>query len=132
CRAINVTYDELPTVFDPEQSMVTGAPLLHGDKGAEARIADPGHNVVAELHGGVGDVERGIAAAERDGAVVRGRWHTQRVQHAHLETHGCTGWRDAEGRLVIRTSTQVPFLVRDELCHLFGLDADEVHVFAKR
>jgi len=33
CRAIIVTYDELPTVFDPEQSTVTGAPLLHGDKG---------------------------------------------------------------------------------------------------
>ena len=34
--------------------------------------------------------------------------------------------------LVIRTSTQVPFLVRDELCHLFGLSTDEVQVFTKR
>jgi CO/xanthine dehydrogenase Mo-binding subunit len=34
--------------------------------------------------------------------------------------------------LVIRTSSQVPFLVRDELCHIFGLARDEVHVFTKR
>lgn len=131
CRAIIVTYDELPAVFDPEEAATAGAPLLHADKGADARIADPGRNLVAELHGEVGDVEAGLAAA-RGGAVVRGRYHTQRVQHAHLETHGCTGWRDDAGRLVIRTSTQVPFLVRDELCHLFGLSADEVHVFTKR
>ena len=131
CRAIVVTYDELPAVFDPEQATADDAPLLHADKGADARIADPAGNLVAELHGGVGDIEQGLAAAQ-EGAVVRGRWHTARVQHAHLETHGCTGWRDDAGRLVIRTSTQVPFLVRDELCHLFGLSTDEVQVFTKR
>lgn len=132
CRALIVEYEELPAVFDPESARGVGAPLLHADKGSEARIADAGRNVVAELHGTVGDIDAGIAAAGSDGVVVRGRWHTQRVQHAHLETHGCTGWRDAAGRLVIRTSTQVPFLVRDELCHLFDLEPDDVRVLTKR
>ncbi|KAA0098150.1 aldehyde oxidase [Mycolicibacterium sp. P1-18] len=133
CRAIVVEYDELAAVFDPELASRAGAPLLHGGKSAVARIADPTRNLVAEVHGGVGDVEAGVAQAERSGgAVVRGRWSTQRVQHVHLETHGCTGWRDDDGRLVIRTSSQVPFLVRDELCHVFGLDRDEVHVFTRR
>lgn len=133
CRAIIVEYDELPAVFDPEQARAAGAPLLHDGKSAEARIADPTRNLVAEVHGGVGDVEEGVAQAVRSGgAVVRGRWNTQRVQHVHLETHGCTGWRDDDGRLVIRTSSQVPFLVRDELCHVFGLDRADVHVFTRR
>ena len=133
CRAIAVEYQELPAVFDPETARSPGAPLVHGDKGPDVRIADASHNVVAELHGGVGDVAAGVAAAEADGgAVVSGRWTTQRVQHAHLETHGSTGWRDEHGRLVIRTSSQVPFLVRDELCHVFGLDRSQVHVFTKR
>ncbi|TQR85075.1 molybdopterin-dependent oxidoreductase [Mycobacterium hodleri] len=133
CRAIVVEYEELPAVFDPELATAAGAPLLHAGKSAEARIADPTRNLVAEVHGGVGDVEAGVArAVESGGAVVRGRWHTQRVQHVHLETHGCTGWRDDDGRLVIRTSSQVPFLVRDELCHVFGLDRDQVHVFTRR
>lgn len=133
CRAIAVDYEKLPAVFDPDIAVSVGAPLLHADKKSGSRIADPNRNLVAELHGEVGDVAAGIAAAEATGgAVVRGRWQTQRVQHVHLETHGCTGWRDGSGRLVIRTSTQVPFLVRDELCHIFGLGVDDVHVFTKR
>lgn len=133
CRALIVDYEELPAVFDPDAASSADAPLLHADKDSGARIADPNRNLVAELHGEVGDVAAGIAAAEASGgAVVRGRWQTQRVQHVHLETHGCTGWRDDSGRLVIRTSTQVPFLVRNELCHIFGLRADDVHVFTKR
>jgi CO/xanthine dehydrogenase Mo-binding subunit/aerobic-type carbon monoxide dehydrogenase small subunit (CoxS/CutS family) len=137
CRAIAVEYQALPAVFDPEVARSPGAPLVHGDKsgraGEAARIADVSRNLVAELHGGVGDVHAGVTAARaRGGAVVSGRWTTQRVQHVHLETHGCSGWRDEQGRLVIRTSSQVPFLVRDELCHVFGLDRSEVHVFTRR
>jgi putative selenate reductase molybdopterin-binding subunit len=133
CRAIVVEYEELSAVFDPEEALAPGAPLVHGDKGASARIAGPSRNVVAELHGGVGDIDAGVSqAVASGGAVVRGRWHTQRVQHAHLETHGCTGWRDDKGRLVIRTSSQVPFLVRNELCHIFGLDRESVRVLTKR
>ncbi|MDO0974608.1 molybdopterin-dependent oxidoreductase [Mycolicibacterium frederiksbergense] len=133
CWAIIVEYEALPAVFDPDAARSVDAPLLHADKDSESRIADPSRNLVAELHGEVGDVAYGIAAAEASGgAVVRGRWQTQRVQHVHLETHGCTGWRDDSGRLVIRTSTQVPFLVRNELCHIFGLGVDDVHVFTKR
>ena len=133
CREIRVEYAELPAVFDPEIARSPGAPLVHDGKGVGARIADVSRNLVAELHGGVGDVETGLAdARDAGGAVVRGRWHTQRVQHVHLETHGCTGWRDDAGRLVIRTSSQVPFLVRDELCHVFGLDRERVHVFTRR
>ena len=133
CDAIAVEYAELPAVFDPDLARAPGAPLVHGDKDRAARIADPQRNIVAELHGGVGDVDAGIAAAEDSGgAVVRGRWSTQRIQHSHLETHGSTGWIDETGRLVIRTSSQVPFLVRDELCHVFGLDPSQVRVFTRR
>ncbi|MGY4710236.1 molybdopterin-dependent oxidoreductase [Mycolicibacterium sp. CBM1] len=133
CRAITVEYQRLPAVFDPDQARRPGAPLLHADKGPAARIADPSRNVVAQLHGGVGNVEAGTnAAMAAGGAVVTGRYTTARVQHTHLETHGCTGWRDAQGRLVIRASTQVPFLVRDELCHIFGLRRDRVQVIAAR
>lgn len=134
CRAITVEYERLPAVLDPEAARTLGAVAIHGDKDADgARIADPARNLVAEVHGGAGDVDAGVAAATASGgAVVRGRYVTQRVQHAHLETHGCTGWRDDDGRLVIRTSSQVPFLVRDELCHIFGLEREQVRVVTAR
>jgi putative selenate reductase molybdopterin-binding subunit len=127
---VGVDYEVLPAVFDPEAARQEGAPLLHGDKAtAVSRIAEPARNVVAQSHGEVGDVRRGLAEAV---ATVRGTWRTARVTHASLETHGARGWIDDDGRLVVRTSTQVPFLVRDELARILDLDPDRVRVVTAR
>lgn len=128
-RALAVTYAPLPAVHDPEAARSPGAPLLHADKAADSRIADASRNVVAAVHSHLGDVDAAVAAAD---VVVRGRWSTPRVQHVHLETHACAGWLDDDGRLVLRASTQVPFLVRDEIAHLTGLPRDRVRVLAAR
>ncbi|MET7770675.1 molybdopterin cofactor-binding domain-containing protein [Nocardia sp. NPDC005366] len=129
CRAVRIEYELLPAVFEPAAALAPGAPKIHGGKPDSARIADPERNLVAEVHGEVGDIAAGLRAAAK---VVRGVWHSPRAQHVHLETHGGIGWLDADGRLVIRCSTQVPFLVRDELCEIFGLTRDRVRVFATR
>ncbi|WP_019932502.1 molybdopterin cofactor-binding domain-containing protein [Nocardia sp. BMG111209] len=129
CRALRIEYEQLPAVFDPEAALRAEAPKLHGDKPVASRIADTGRNLVAEVHGRTGDLEAGSAAAA---AVVTGVWRTPRVQHVHLETHGSIGWIDDTGRLVIRTSTQVPFLVRDELCRVFALPRNRIRVLAAR
>jgi putative selenate reductase molybdopterin-binding subunit len=126
---IDVEYEVLPAVFDPLLARQPGAPAIHGDKGPESRIHDPARNTVAEFHGELGDV----GAAIRDAAaVVTGIWQTQRVSHAALETHATRGWLDEEGRLVLRTSSQVPFLVRDELARIFALDPARVRVLTAR
>ncbi len=126
---IEVDYEVLPGVFDPELARRPGAPLLHADKGAGQRVAAPERNVLAQLHGEMGDVDAAIASAD---AVATGTWRTQRVSHAALETHATRGWLDADGRLVLRTSSQVPYLVRDELCHIFGLAPSRLRVFTAR
>jgi CO/xanthine dehydrogenase Mo-binding subunit/aerobic-type carbon monoxide dehydrogenase small subunit (CoxS/CutS family) len=129
CRRLVVTYEVLPAVFDPVQAMQPGAPVVH-DKSAEAtRIRDPQRNIVAEVHGHIGDVEAGFAAAAH---VYEGTFSSQRIQHAHLETHCAIGWLEADGRLHIRTSTQVPYLTRNALCAVFGLPQDRVRVFCER
>lgn len=129
CRAIEVVYQQLPAVFDPEEARSPGAPLLHGEKDPIAsRIAKPESNVVAELHGEYGDVEQGFAEAD---VVVGGRWSTSRVAHVALETHGTIGWLEGD-ELVLRTSTQVPFLVRDEIARIFDRDPSTVRVFTAR
>jgi CO/xanthine dehydrogenase Mo-binding subunit/aerobic-type carbon monoxide dehydrogenase small subunit (CoxS/CutS family) len=129
-RAIRVDYEVLPAVFDPEEARAAGAPTVHGDKDAAAsRISEPQRNVVAQKHGELGDVDAALEAAD---VVVSGTWRTARVSHAALETHAARGWLDADGRLVLRTSSQVPYLVRDELCRIFALDPGRVRVFAAR
>jgi putative selenate reductase molybdopterin-binding subunit len=123
CRLIEVTYEVLPSVFDPEAAMLPGAPVLH-EKGLGRKT-----NIYAEIHGEVGSVAAGFAAAD----VVHERTYaTSRAQHVHLETHGSIAWRDAAGRLHVRTSSQAPFIVKQKLCHVFALPASDVHVFTER
>jgi len=121
CRAINVEYELLPPVLSAEAALRPDAPLVHGDKSAG--------NTVGELHAAMGDVEAGFAAAD---AVYEGTFTTARAQHASLETHGAVGWLDDDGRLVVRSSTQTPFLTRRALAELFDLPADRVRVVAGR
>ncbi|WP_028047225.1 molybdopterin-dependent oxidoreductase [Cellulomonas sp. URHE0023] len=126
---IRVEYEVLPAVVDPEAARRPGAPLVHGDKGPEARISDPLRNVVAQLHDEMGSVSAGLdGAAHR----VHGTWRTSRVAHASLETHATRGWLDEDGRLVLRSSTQVPYLTRKEIAHLFDLEESRVRVLTGR
>ena len=127
CRRLHVRYDILPAVFDPEAASRPGAPVLH-DK-TEARIYEPSLNIVAALVSERGDIAEGFSRAA---ATYEGRFGTQRVQHAALETHCAIARLDNDGSLVIRTSTQVPFLVRDMLAKLLGLPAGRVHVLCER
>ncbi|MFJ4338310.1 molybdopterin-dependent oxidoreductase [Streptomyces sp. NPDC088915] len=134
CRRIEVTYEPLPHVTDPEEAMRPGAPVLHAGKGTEERIARVENNVAGEVHGEIGDVERGFAEAD---VVYEETFRTQRVQHASLETHGCVAYfepkEDGTGeRLTVRSSTQTPFLTRRALCALYGLPEDGVRVVAGR
>jgi CO/xanthine dehydrogenase Mo-binding subunit/aerobic-type carbon monoxide dehydrogenase small subunit (CoxS/CutS family) len=129
CRRLQVSYELLPAVLTADEAMASGAPLVHGDKGPSHGIARAGANVAGELHASLGDVEAGFAEAD---AVYEETFRTVRVQHASLETHGAVGWFDADGRLVIRSSTQTPFLTRRALARLFDLPEDRVRVLAGR
>jgi putative selenate reductase molybdopterin-binding subunit len=129
CRLTRIDWEVLPAVFDPEESRSPGAPLLHPDRTPADRVDFADRNTIAALHSGYGDVEAGLASAD---ATVSGEWSTQRVSHAQLETHGSIGWLDDDGRLVLRTSTQVPFLVRAELARLLELPEDRVRVLTAR
>ncbi|MFT4136832.1 molybdopterin-dependent oxidoreductase [Microbacterium sp.] len=127
---IRVDYDVRDAVFDPDLARSPGAPLIHPDLTPADRVDQAHRNVIAAVHAGPADeVDAALAAST---VTVSGTWQTQRVSHAHLETHGAIGWLDEDGRLVIRSSTQVPFLTRDELARLFDLDPDRVRVYATR
>ena len=123
CRRLEVEYELLPPVFDPELAMQRGAPILH-EKSVAYR-----DNVYVDIHGELGDVEEGFKQAD---AIHEMTYSTSRAQHVHLETHGCLTWRSDDGRLHVRTSSQAPFIAKQKLCYLFGLFDREVHVFTER
>jgi CO/xanthine dehydrogenase Mo-binding subunit len=120
---------QLADLYYSEPAMLPGAPVIH-PKGPESRIARPERNVCGEAHGELGDVEAGFAEAD---LVYEETFRTQRVQHASLETHGClVSFEEPQGRLLVRSSTQVPFLTRRALCDLYDLPMEQVRVVAGR
>jgi putative selenate reductase molybdopterin-binding subunit len=128
CRLVEVDYEVLPAVFDPEEAMLPGAPILHHRNG-DARIADPLHNILKRNEGEVGNVEAGFAEAD---SIYEGTFETCKVQHAQLETHGSITWLDETGRLHVRTSTQTPHLTKAKLVYLFGLYPEQIHLYSER
>ena len=119
CRPIVVDYEVLPAVFDPKPARSPGAPLMHPDR--HRPTGSPTRRTTCRRHPRRDRRRRRRRRCPLAAVTVRGPWRTQRVPHAQLETHGTLGWIDDDGRLVIRTSSQVPFLVRDELCRLLEL-----------
>ena len=120
CRLLEVEYELLPSVFDPAEAMQPGAPFLHDRSG---------HNIYVDMHGEIGSVAEGFKEAE---AIHEMTYATSRVQHVHLETHGCIAWQGVDERLHVRTSTQAPFIAKAKLCHIFGLSPRTLHVFTER
>lgn len=126
---VDIEYEDLPAVFDPELADVPGAPVIHPEADAESGIAEPESNVVAEVHSHLGDVP---AALAESAVTHEATYHTQRLSHMALETHGCLSWIDDDGRFVVRSSTQVPFLVRRTLGQIFDLNQDRIRVYCER
>lgn len=89
---VDVTYDPLDGVYDPEEAMAEDAPEVHGE-----------NNVIARWKLREGDVEAGF---ERADVVVENEYETQFQEHAHLEPESGVGWYE-DDVLNLRVATQV-------------------------
>ncbi|MBN1146003.1 MAG: molybdopterin-dependent oxidoreductase [Anaerolineales bacterium] len=125
---IEVDYEVLPAVVDMEAAMQAGAPVIHDEPDTEG-IYDRERNIVVHIEAEVGDVEKAFSEAEH---VFEGEYRTPMQQHAHLEPHVVITYLDEDDRLVIRTSTQVPFHIRRMLAPLIGLPVKKIRVIKPR
>jgi putative selenate reductase molybdopterin-binding subunit len=117
---------------------VTGAPADLDNRGADPRDgrviyqfpihADPRRNLAASVHGGIGDLARGLAEAE---VVIEREYETSQVQCAPVEPH-VVYTRIEDERLIIHASTQVPWHVRRIVSRVLGLGENQVRVIKER
>lgn len=128
CEAIEVDYEVLPAVFDPEQSMAPGAPVIHDEDDLQ-HVRDPSRNLVAEIVAVVGDMEKGFREADR---VFENTYRVPYVQQSSIEPHITITWLDEDNRLFVRTSTQVPFHVRRIIAPLLGIPVRRIRVVKPR
>jgi CO/xanthine dehydrogenase Mo-binding subunit len=130
CAAIEVEYEPLPPVLDVHAALAEGAPQVHPDLAKYSWMKgvffpQPGHNVAHQQKIRKGDVERGLAEADR---VFEFRFQNPPVQHVPLETHTAIATARADGEVEIVTSAQSPYAVRALFCRAFGMPLSRVRV----
>ncbi|MDQ2714282.1 MAG: molybdopterin-dependent oxidoreductase, partial [Chloroflexota bacterium] len=133
---IEVEYEVLPAVFDPLEAARAGAPQLHEADTTHPRhgqgsgdIYDATHNLAAHE-----ELERGDFAAAMRAAdiVVEGEYRVPFISHAVLEPHISVAYLDGYDRLIVVTSTQVPYHTRRQLAAVLQLPIARVRVVKPR
>jgi putative selenate reductase molybdopterin-binding subunit len=127
---IEVEYEILPAILDSSSAMEAGAPRIHDEpEYVNFADSDPARNLAAQVHIDIGDVEAGFRAADR---IFEETYEVSKVQQAHIEPHVVVTYWDEDDRLVIRTSTQVPFHVRRILAPVLDLPPKRIRVIKPR
>ena len=92
--SINVVYEPLPAVYDPDEALRAGAPVLH-DYAPD--------NVTKHIPIRVGDVDKGFAESD---LVVEETYSTQQIEHAYLEPEAGLAYVDHDGVVTIVSPDQ--------------------------
>ncbi len=126
---VEVEYEELPAVFDPEEGAKPDAPLLHPDLGsykvANFIFPQPGTNVSEHFKLRKGDVE---AAWPQCAAVVEGTFRLPQIQHVPIEPHVAVGLWEQSGEVTLWTCSQSPFAQRDLMAQSLGIPHGKLRV----
>ena len=118
-ESVQVDYESLPAVMDPEAALERGSPKVHDY--LESNLAS--HDSVD-----AGDV---VKAFKRADEVVKVKLVNQRLAPSPMETRGVVASFDqGTGMLTAYLSTQDPHGVRDELADLLSLGREKVRVIA--
>jgi len=129
-KLIDVKYELLPSLLDSREAMFPSAPVIHDEpEYVNFADSDPSRNLSAEIRIDIGDVEKGFVDADR---IFEEEYAVPKVQQAHIEPHVCLTYWDEDDRLVIRTSTQVPFHVRRMLAPVLDLPVKRIRVIKPR
>jgi 4-hydroxybenzoyl-CoA reductase subunit alpha len=113
---IEVEYEELPGVFDPEEAMKEGAPLLYDDK--------PG-NLSSKSEWEFGDIEKGFKESY---LVKEDTYRTQHFKHGMLETHTCIGFWDANDKITLEACKQSPYVAWRQLAMGLGVPPHNIRI----
>lgn len=132
--AIEVEYEVMTPLFDPEKAMLPGSPIIHPEKETHMIVPvmyRPEINQVSSLHEGdsgyaeLGDVDQAMMGSD---AAIRRNFRTQFASHVPTEPHCSIGYLDENGRLVLITSTQIPFHVRRIVARALDLPVKKIRV----
>jgi CO/xanthine dehydrogenase Mo-binding subunit len=108
--------EELPAVFDTEEAMAEGAPLIH-----EASL----HNVALTIDVERGNVEKSFAESD---IIIEETFESQHQWHAPMETIGSVAEYSVDGKYTIHMNTQTLFMARGRIAWVLGVSEADVRV----
>jgi carbon-monoxide dehydrogenase large subunit len=118
--AIDVDYDPLPVITNPEEAIKPESPLTHPDLGSNIAYT---HTVA-----GGSDIDDAFRQADR---VITHRLYHQRLTPMPIEPRGVVAsHHPGEGTLTLWTSTQIPHLIRTLLPAMIGVPENKLRIVA--
>ena len=118
---VRVDYEPLPTVFDVEEALKPGAPVVNE---TYPKNTFTYYDVYDHQKLRFGDVERGLAGADH---VLEQRYQMSPIEHAPTETNGSIAAPDTNGRYVVYTSTQALFFSVDTCAKILDVPSNTFH-----
>jgi CO/xanthine dehydrogenase Mo-binding subunit len=118
---VRVDYETLPTVFDVEEALKPGAPVVNE---TYPRNAFTYYDIYDHQKLRFGDVERAFAQAAH---VLEQRYQMSPIEHAPTETNGSIAAPDTNGRYVVYTSTQALFFSLDTSAKILDVPSNKLH-----
>jgi CO/xanthine dehydrogenase Mo-binding subunit len=125
---IKVEYEPLEPVLSLDAALAPHAPILHADlvtRGASTSASQRPTNVAARMELRRGDLERGFEDAE---IVIEREFRTPTAHQGYIEPHACLARYGQDGQVVVWTTTQGPFVVRDASAAILKMDAARIKV----
>ncbi|MCL4458443.1 MAG: xanthine dehydrogenase family protein molybdopterin-binding subunit [Chloroflexi bacterium] len=115
---IEMEYQELEVIAEPEIALQPGAMLVHEDKGG---------NICSEYHFNKGDIVRGFAQAD---VVIEETYRWPRQEHAFLEPESGVATINARGELTVYTGCSDPVYIRAAIAKALGWPQSKIEVIA--
>jgi len=113
---IDVEYEDLPPVFDPEEALRDDAPRLHHDTP---------NNTITHIRIRKGDMQDAWAQAH---VVVEDEYHTSWQEHAFLQPEAGLSYIDDEGRVTVIVAGQWMHEDQEQIYHALNLPPEKVRV----
>ncbi len=127
---VRVEYEPLPVVNSPGDAIKGDAIVIHENLGryklaVEDVSPEPHTNIAERIKIRKGDMAKGWAESD---VVIEAEFTMPKSDHIAMETRNARAEIHADGQVVISTSTQSPFSVRDMISQYFGVDLGKVTI----
>ena len=126
-KLIKVDYEVLPHVTDVDAAYAVDAPVLHTGRADETVPTGMSANVLSRYEFGHGDVEAGLAAADK---VIERTYRTEATHQGYIEPHACLATMGSDGQADLWCCTQGHYMVRNTCAAILGLEQGQLRVTA--